>query len=254
MASLEVSTPSPPSRVHTPSTPKFGYADSWEPFSPRKSARISAQRSSQRTPSPRPTRRIRASTKSTSVDSFNAPTTPQKNRKPTMDSVRRAPSTLVGQGTAANVAESIGTASSQQSSSATLVASSRSGTTLPTPAKTPLKTPDETSKAKVLSMARSLFSSDDDAMPITKKRKAKKYTGITLESFTAENDEAPIEIFTDTRDRIPEIGNPADNPFYGESSEPSKKRGKGKLVSIPGEGQQSMEEALKRTDGAVYVL
>ncbi|KAI1373567.1 hypothetical protein F4677DRAFT_219235 [Hypoxylon crocopeplum] len=244
MASFSFSTPSPPGRVRTPNTPRFGYADSWEPFSPRKSARISAQRSIQRTPSPRPSSHYntRASTKSTSSDIFSTPTTsPQKKRAPGMDSVRRASDALT-----------LGIPSQQKPKATT--APSRSATMLPTPVKTPQKQPDEKAKAKVRAVARNLFSSEDDALATPKKRKAKKYTGLTLESFTAEDVEDPIQIFTDTRDRVPEVDSQADNPFYGAHPEPSKKRSKTKQVSVPGEDKQSLDEALHREDGIVYVF
>lgn len=260
MASFAVSTPSPPARVHTPGTPKYGYNDSWEPFSPRKSARISAQRSAQRTPSPHaPSQsRNRASTR-TSSDAFSTPAfSPVKKRMPAMDSVRRAPGNLTV-GSTANAADSLGIGSSHKSHEKAKASNTttRGATMLPTPAKTPQKQPDENTKAKVRTIARNLFS-EADSMPSPKKRKTKKYTGLTLESFTAEEIEEPIEIFTDTRDRLPEADEK--NPFYSNhpSTTPKReqpaRRTRGKHVSIPGEGKQSVDEALHREDGIVYVF
>ncbi|KAI1480871.1 hypothetical protein K445DRAFT_68867 [Daldinia sp. EC12] len=262
MASFSVSTPSPPGRVHTPGTPKFGYNDSWEPFSPRKSARISAQRSTQRTPSPRaPQHRTRASTKNSSSDVFTTPATAitsPKKRQPAMDSVRRASSALTYEGTS-SAADSLGISSQHKTKASTTA--SRAAAMFPTPAKTPKKQPDEKSKANVRAIARSLFS-ETDAIATPKKRKAKKYTGLTLDSFTAENIDEPIEIFTDTRDRIPEADDTAANPFYEKhppapaTAEPKspKKRGQGKLISVPGEGKQPLDEVLQREDGIIYVF
>lgn len=131
---------------------------------------------------------------------------------------------------------------------------------LPTPAKTPRKQPDGVTEANVRSVARNLFAGETDIMPTPKKRKSKKYTGLTLESFRAENVEAPIEIFTDSRDRIPEKDTTTDNPFYAATSanapahEPTKRRSPRKHVSIPGEGSETIEEAIQREDGIVYVL
>ncbi|KAI0377742.1 hypothetical protein F5Y04DRAFT_172272 [Hypomontagnella monticulosa] len=253
-SSFEISTPSPPSRVHTPGTPKYGYADSWEPFSPRKSARISAQRSSQRTPSPNASSKhhTRASTRTSSSDVFSTPaTSPPKKRLPAMDSVRRASGALSTE-SSANATDSPFAHHKHKASAST----SRSAM-LPTPSKTPQKQPDEKAQANVRAIARNLFSTDADATP--KKRKPKKYTGLTLESFTAEEIEEPIEIFTDTRDRVPDAGDNAENPFYttlptATEPEARKKRGRGKHVSIPGEGKQSIDEALQRDDGIVYVF
>ncbi|OTB03630.1 hypothetical protein M426DRAFT_23570 [Hypoxylon sp. CI-4A] len=254
MASSIPSTPSPPGRIHTPNTPKFGYGDSWEPYSPRKSARISAQRSAQRTPSPQQPR-SRASTRNSSCDYFpSAFTTPQKKQKkrlPAMDSVRRASGAInFADGTKSDAA-----GSSNQKSKAT-TASRANAAMLPTPAKTPQKQPDEKAKAKVRAVARNLFSDDVDVTP---KKKAKKYTGLTLDSFTAEDVEEDIEIFTDSRDRIPEKDQDEENPFYQEeatAAEPATpiRRDTSKLVSVPGERKQTLEESLEREDGFVYVF
>lgn len=78
-----------------------------------------------------------------------------------------------------------------------------------------------------------------------------------MESFAAEEEEDPITIFTDSQDRIPEKDNSEANPFYGSTAmaaEPSKRQSRRKLVSIPGEGAQSIDEAARREDGIVYVL
>lgn len=125
---------------------------------------------------------------------------------------------------------------------------------LPTPAKTPQKEPDEKMKANVRAVARNLFSNEADDM-LTPKRKAKKYSGLTLDSFTAEEVNNPIEIFTDSRDRVPVVDNADENPFYGDhAATPVQTRARGKQVSIPGEGKQDMNEVLHREDGIVYVL
>ncbi|KAI1494954.1 hypothetical protein F5X96DRAFT_422301 [Biscogniauxia mediterranea] len=263
MATFAVSTPSPPARVHTPGTPKHGYGDSWEPFSPRKSARISSQRSDARTPSPRTSQHQHNRVpKKQSSSTFSTPaTSPQKKRMPAMDSVRRASGALTSEG-AAHAADSLGIgAKPRQQKSHASAATASHGTTsamLPTPAKTPRKQPNAKTEAASRAVARSLFSSETDAIPTPKKKKAKKYTGLTLESFTAEEIDDPINIFTDTRDRLPELDSSAENPFYGNDpapvEEPSKRRSKRKQVTIPGEGKQAIEDAIRRDDGIVYVF
>ncbi|KAI5923399.1 hypothetical protein F4810DRAFT_205273 [Camillea tinctor] len=266
MATFAVSTPSPPGRVHTPGTPKHGYGDSWEPFSPRKSARISSQRSDARTPSPRTSQHQHNRVpKKQSSSTFSTPaTSPQKKRMPAMDSVRRASGPLTAEGTA-HAADSLGIASiapkARQPKSHTSAATSSHGTTsamLPTPAKTPRKQPNAKTEAASRAVARNLFSAETDVAPTPRKKKAKKYTGLTLESFTAEEMDDPINIFTDTRDRLPELDSSAENPFYGNDpapvEEPSKRRSKRKQVSIPGEGKQAIEDAVRRDDGIVYVF
>ncbi|KAI1091104.1 hypothetical protein F5B19DRAFT_460323 [Rostrohypoxylon terebratum] len=251
------STPSPPSRVHTPTTPRFGYGDSWEPYSPRKSSRI-AQRQSQRTPSPQASSRNRNSARiSSSSSEIGTPAgSPQKKRQPAMDSVRRASKNLSA-GRVADAADSLGIGNLRQkpkSASTTITGS----TMLPTPDKTPAKKLDEKSKANVSLIARNLFS-ESEGMPSPKKRKTKKYTGLTLDSFKAETIEEPIEIFTDTRDRIPEEDKTPDNPFYEQPASTSDhdqpvRQTRSKQVYVEGEGKISIEEALKREDGIIYVF
>ncbi|KAI1275519.1 hypothetical protein F5Y07DRAFT_171424 [Xylaria sp. FL0933] len=252
--SLAISTPSPPGRVHTPGTPKHGYSDPWEPFSPRKSARISSrQQSTNRTPSPRSSlQSTRSSTKPSALFSTPA-TSPIKKRMPAMDSVRRASGALTAESTA-NAAGSLGISPKSQQKSHSAVATSLSAGMLPTPAKTPRKQPNPKTEAVSRGMARTLFVTEEDIL--TPKKKSKKYTGLTLDSFRAEEVEEDIEIFTDTRDHFPEVDDSAENPFYGDHAvaEPSKRRSKRKAVSVPGEGRQSVEDAVKRDDGVLVVF
>lgn len=132
---------------------------------------------------------------------------------------------------------------------------------LPTPSKTPRKQPDEKLEAGVRAVARNLFASESStsgeaASP--RKRKAKTYTGLSLESFRAEEVEEDIAIFTDTRDRLPEVDDSAENPFYSnaESQQPTTTRRstRVKKVLVPGVGRIPVEEAVQRSDGVVYVL
>ncbi|KAI1500892.1 hypothetical protein F5X99DRAFT_225495 [Biscogniauxia marginata] len=262
MASIAVSTPSPPARVHTPGTPKHGYSDPWEPFSPRKSARISSQRSNARTPSPRTSQHQQHRVPKKSSSTFSTPaTSPQKKRMPAMDSVRRASGALTAESTT-HAADSLGIGAKpqprQQKSHTNAAASQSTTIMLPTPTKTPRKPTDAKTEAASHAVARNLFPAEAEVIPTPKKKKAKKYTGLTLESFTAEEIGDPINIFTDSRDRLPELDNSVENPFYGNDpapvEEPSKRRSKRKQVSIPGEGRQSIEEAIRREDGIVYVF
>ena len=256
-AHLAVSTPSPPPRVRTPQTPKHGYSDHWEPFSPRKSARISSQRerantNRNRTPSPKPSASRNASSKPANSIFGTPAVSPQKKRAPAMDSVRRAPR-LPG---AARAAESLGVPPTSQPTSAP-----RASGMLPTPVKTPSdkKKRDEKIEAGVRAAARNLFHDDSDGLSSPRKKKSKKYTGLSLDSFNAEVVAESIQIFTDSRDRLPEVDQSIENPFYGETTAttqqpPMRRSPRRKMVIVPGEGRISMEEAVKREDGIVYVL
>jgi hypothetical protein len=244
-------TPSPTSRVHTPQTPKFGaFGDNWEPYSPRKSARIA-----NRTPSP--TSAARISTRHHKSASVSTPggSPQQKKRAPAMDSVRRATGATLTAESAAHAAAALGVDSKSRQRLA-------APDMLPTPSKTPRKLPDDKFEAGVQAVARNLFphaSSSSDAVASPRKKKStKKYTGISLESFRAEDAEEDIAIYTDTRDRIPEVDHSAANPFIGTRAadqEPTRRRStRVKKVKIPGEGRVAVNEAVQRDDGAVYVL
>ncbi|KAK7752212.1 hypothetical protein SLS62_005746 [Diatrype stigma] len=184
-----------------------------------------------------------------------------------MDSVRRASGTLTAEGTA-NAADLLGIGSQSQPKPTNASASSSGPRAaigmLPTPAKTPRKQPDGITEANVRSVARNLFAAEAEPIPTPRKRKSKKYTGLTLDSFRAENIDEPIEIFTDSRDRVPEKDTTTENPFYATTStdapapapapEPTKRRSPRKHVTIPGEGRATIEEAIQREDGIIYVF
>jgi hypothetical protein len=129
---------------------------------------------------------------------------------------------------------------------------------LPTPVKTPTQKTTQVTPG-IKSIARNLFpirgEAAEDAMPVLKKGR-KKYAGFSMGG--PEQEDAPISIYTDSHDRIPEVDLSADNPFYGESSipepEPTKRLSKRRKIDIPGEGEQTIEEAQRREDGMIYTL
>ncbi|KPM34351.1 hypothetical protein AK830_g12222 [Neonectria ditissima] len=254
-------TPPPPTGIRTPPTPRLGYHDNWEPFTPRKSARISSQRASTRTPSPssshrqqpRSPRTVKKSVKHNNASIASLMHSPQKKRQPALDSVLRASGSMMAEGTHA-ATRGLEDLPAQRPTNLSVT---RAAGMLPTPSKTPQKPPNEKTAANIKSFARNLFPSEAEAMPSPKKRRAKKYTGISMESFTAEEVEEPIEIFTDSQDRIPSKDQSQSNPFFGDvaaPAEPTKRRSKRKHVNIPGEGAQTIDEASRREDGMVYVF
>ncbi|GKT94232.1 hypothetical protein Ct61P_12082 [Colletotrichum tofieldiae] len=181
--------------------------------------------------------------------------TPQKKRQPAQDSVRRASGFLSAASTS-HAASSLG--SDRMDHQPTNTSLTRRSGMLPTPAKTPKKAPSEKQTAQIKSVARNLFPTEEEALATPKrKRTPKKYSGNSLESFTATEVEQQIEIFTDSQERIPEADKSVDNPFYGGSvavdREPPRRRSKRK-VAVPGEAAQAVDEALQREDGMVYVF
>ena len=145
----------------------------------------------------------------------------------------------------------------------TLPAPLRTAAMLPTPAKTPKKRPTETAPA-IKAIARNLFpvhsGTNEEIMPSPKKNRGRKrYTGYTLDSFEAVEEDMPIPIYTDSHDRVPEVDMSQDNPFFGQGSvahlEPSKVRAsKRRKIMVPGEGEQSIEDLEQRKDGMIYTL
>lgn len=181
---------------------------------------------------------------------------PRKRRQPPVDTARRSVSGSLTAASIANAAAALGPFDIPPTSNpvnAPVASSSRSGAMLPTPSKTPSKPANEKTNAEISAFARNLFPSDDARM----RRKGKTYAGLGMDSFTAKPEDEHIEIFTDTKDSIPEVDTSEANPFYTgptkQQAAPSPRRSPRK-VAIPGEGAQSVEEATRREDGMVYVL
>ena len=262
---LHASTPPPPEGpMRTPSTPRLGYSDNYEAYSPRRqSARVMQRAQLAKTPPPRGSKTV-ASTNMSSPPPTSPQTASKKlPKKPAnMDSGRRVSGAL-NYSTTASAAAALGLTAppsrgEKEARRSTLI---RNTGMLPTPDKTPKKCPSDAAPA-ITAVARTLFLSRsedvDEAMPSPKKKGRKKYTGFTLNSFRVEEDDTGIQIYTDSHDRIPEVDSSTDNPFYGRAtpaqSEPAKRASKRRKIRIPGEGELSLEEAEQREDGMVYVL
>lgn len=250
-------TPPPPARVQTPPAPRYGPGyDQYEPYTTRHSARLAGQRASQESSTPE--RQIGAETKDTgkqrvtgfpslSPDPFDG--SPQKkgpgrNRmSPQLDSLM-------------NTSDPFTTTTSShpdQSLHPSLHTTMTSGM-LPTPAKTPKKKAvDDAGSA-----ARTLFPATSGT---PRRKRGKKYTGFSLESFedNVNQNQSNIQIYTDSRDRIPEVDENEDNPFYTKPSE-VKTAAKPTARSSGGhKGKESKRDkevgkSLHREDGMFYVL
>ncbi|KAK3402257.1 hypothetical protein B0T20DRAFT_135461 [Sordaria brevicollis] len=244
------SGPHSPSDIHTPPAPLHGFDDHWEPYTPRKSARISerrtqtqtgassSRRSRARTPSPQPTPRRH-------ISSGTAPSQPSPHHKsagspkstkrqqhqqlhqtepaePSSSSAMVTPDFTPVKKRAVNPA-----LDSVQRASRTLhvehslhppAGRSTGAGSLITPAKTPIKPPTERSKGQLKGVVKTLFSKkvvdeNEAIMPSPKKARAKKQS--TLDSFAVHSDEEEISIFTDSHERVPVVDDSIDNPFYG---------------------------------------
>lgn len=133
---------------------------------------------------------------------------------------------------------------------------------LPTPVKTPKK--KQISKSSLAPRALFQESSQVEQMAPSprKSRKSKRYNGFSLESFSAEDDNAQsqIQIFTDSRDQVPEVDVSEQNPFI--ESPPKKQASTQKVMGTSKRRKINREnkldsqvaEAIKNDDGIVYVL
>ncbi|CZT43090.1 uncharacterized protein RSE6_03076 [Rhynchosporium secalis] len=266
-AAMRSRTPEPPSSLQSPGTPRWGYDDNYQPYTPRKSARVQQRSRDAQTPPPA-TRRTQASSNATTHDLSNLPSSPQtasKKRTPrnSLSTGGRRVSGALTFDSMTSAAASLGLPTPTTTRKTNVKSSSalRNNGFLPTPAKTPNERPTQIAPA-VRSIARNLFparsGSDEEVMPNLKK-KGRKYTGFTLDSFEAdEASTTPIQIFTDSHDRVPEVDLSPENPFYGESGrsipEPTKRTSKRRKVTVPGEGEHTVEELEQREDGLVYVF
>lgn len=254
-------TPSPPRRVHTPPAPLHGAKhDSYEPFSPRRSSRVAAQQHlhhGETTPTRRRTTRD---------------VTPTSSRKKA--TARASIHTLSPPSSPVSPAKHFSPRSTRRSHHDTGAVDSDSDHAAPTPARrflstmaphgmlpTPAKTPRKRalqSEESLGSTARVLFpnrpATVDEAMPSPRKARKTKTT-FALHSFADEMDEAgeKIEIYTDSKERVPTHDDEEDNPFIS-------KKGKGKAKAAPQKPRKvdaksaKMFEAANHDEGMVYLL
>lgn len=129
------------------------------------------------------------------------------------------------------------------------------GGMLPTPAKTP-RTPKKKAIGDFGSTARTLFHPSSSSGP---NKKNKRSIGYSLESFEDDSNQANIEIYTDSRDRIPEVDESEDNPFYVKpssvktSGEDTVQDPKGHTDKVA-KRDKDVQKSLDRQDGMYYVL
>lgn len=137
---------------------------------------------------------------------------------------------------------------------------------------TPVKTPKKKAISKVNATARALFQEPThvaggvaDVEPSPRRnRKGKRYNGYSLESFSVDDEgsRGQIQIFTDSRDRVPQVDKSKSNPFVesamdGETVSARKITGTAKRRKVSTETRKmdsQVEEALKKDEGMVYVL
>ncbi|KAJ4382392.1 hypothetical protein N0V86_002727 [Didymella sp. IMI 355093] len=255
-------TPPPARRVHTPPAPLHG--DDWEPFSPRRSSRVAARRGLHleqtdpaRTPRSRrdvtPPASSRKAVARTSNFTLSPPTSPATSPNRTPHSTRRA---------LFRAEPALGSDSDQpRTTSGSRFLASMAPGMLPTPAKTPRKRVLHSESIK--STARVLFPSRPATIEEVTPRKARKFTKnvYSLNSFEEAGESSKIEIYTDSKERIPTADEDDDeeNPFVIKKGKgKSKAKAKAKAKPAPQQKKdakaEEMEEAVNREEGMIFLF
>ncbi|KAH0542713.1 hypothetical protein FGG08_002948 [Glutinoglossum americanum] len=282
-------TPPPPSpsSLRTPPTPLHGPKfDNYEPWAPRMSTRSSVQKTQYRARTPprqdanelesnlstplagKRTTRTRRSPNNLSPPSSAHPS-PQKGtgKAPKASGQRNVSGTLDDNSTTiAAVAPGTSVDDSGPSFGKEAGPASVFGHgMLPTPAKTPKKRHTQP-VAGLGSAARVLFAprppTVEEAMPSPRKsKKGKKHNELSLHSFSDDQnddgDEEKIEIYTDSKERIPEMDISDDNPFIsrpGQAAAAEEARSLRRRRKVRTDVSHDVEESLKRDDGMYYVF
>jgi hypothetical protein len=125
---------------------------------------------------------------------------------------------------------------------------------LQTPAKTPRKRAPQSTSTN--STARVLFPGRpmniDDAMPSPRKARKSKYPNpfAIADEDDGEGSSSKIQIYTDSKERVPTLDNDASNPFLSSNAaKPSKRQKKTHTAR-----ETAVEEAVRNEEGMVYVL
>lgn len=267
-------TPPPPGRVHTPPTPRHGpLIDPYEAYSPRRSSRVAARKNhlsdDLSTSSLHPRRQIRAITPTstwkptiarTSSQTFSPPSSPASPAK--LAKRNPAKSRALRVSSAGLDSDSDAMPSRAESSLKPLGFDPRA--MLPTPLKTPRKRPAE-SEAALSSTARVLFPSRptnvEDVMPSPRKTRKGNRFSLALSSHEEVGGgvaaSSKIQIYTDSKERVPSVGDEEENPFLSKNAKPHSRKARANFIKrrkSDEERAEEMEEAARNDEGVIYVL
>ncbi|KAE8557145.1 hypothetical protein EYB25_001851 [Talaromyces marneffei] len=247
-----MATTPPPSdlrELREPRAPRHGAGyDSFDPYPTRQSARLAGQRSSEPHTTPPPPS-PKKSARRNGIDALSPPGTLSPRKKTV-----RGKASLINETLDVETSDlSDGASGHRLSRSAILPGRSL---LLPTPAKTPRH---QKSVGNFGAAARSLFP---NASSSSQTKSTKKPSGFSLDSFHEDStsNNSSIEIFTDSRDRIPVANKRLDNPFLSKSEPkmssdseiPKAKRQR--VASRHVAPEIDPKEAVKRTDGMLYTF
>ncbi|EED19543.1 conserved hypothetical protein [Talaromyces stipitatus ATCC 10500] len=229
--------PASPRELRVPRAPRHGAGyDSFDPYPTRQSARLAGQRTSDRHTTTPPPSSPKKFTRHNDVDTLSPPNTLSPRKK----TVR---------GKALLISEVLDSETSDLSDGAGGL-SSRSSIVPGRPQllPTPVKTPHHQKPGKFGYTARSLF---------TPTKSAKKPSGYSLDSFQEDptGNHSSIEIYTDSRDRIPVKNDSIDNPFASKSEiKMSSDRETSQFKRRDLAPELDSKEMVERTDGMLYTF
>jgi hypothetical protein len=122
---------------------------------------------------------------------------------------------------------------------------------LQTPAKTPRK--KAVPHGSMNGTARTLFpgrsATIEEAMPTPKKSRKKAFNPFAIAEEGQGASSSKIEIYTDSKDRVPILDEDEANPFLSRNAAKPNKRRRNKATE-----KNEMEEAVRNDEGLVYVL
>ncbi|GIJ87652.1 hypothetical protein Asppvi_006562 [Aspergillus pseudoviridinutans] len=264
-------TPPPPSTLRIPPTPRHGAGyDQYEPYSTRYSTRLAGQRASRESRTTPPpsfaaahTKPGLRSAKKQSNDEFEALSPPgsvfgSPRKKHSAQTRTSAVTHSLEDHPVSDSSDPFTTAELSHTQQRPLQKYRPTMTDgmLPTPAKTPRKK----AVGAIGDTARTLFPAAQSSAS-SRSKKPKKDTAYSLDSFidNATRGSSQIQIYTDSRDRIPEIDESEGNPFYKkhnhqESTSHVTARASRRSRREEMKRDQEVDEAIKRKDGMVYVF
>jgi hypothetical protein len=268
-------TPPPPGRARTPPTPLHGAKyDNYEPYSPRRSSRVAARtvyphhhqhengsnsskHRSTRAATPISNKKSLSFAPASSTQTFSPPSSPASPSSRTLVASPRSAKRSNGRAQRRTSPAPASGSDTDMLPSNSLRAKPSSAETfgmLQTPAKTPRKRAPQS--ASTNSTARVLFPGRpvniDDAMPSPRKARKTKYLNpfAIAEEGDGEGSSSKIQIYTDSKERVPTLDTDGSNPFLSSNAAKPNKRQKKTHTSR----EAAMEEAVRNDEGMVYVL
>ena len=234
-------TPPVAQSIAEPGAPRYGPRFDASPYGLRKSARLSVQRRA-RTPSPPAAHNVTDATNSSITNESSLHCTKAEDINTSSDSSpREMPLKRL---------KTDGRNSSDAKDKLLQAPGATSVSMLPTPVKTPSK---KDVRIGGKPTPRILFPrSTDPIEELTPTRKKNRSYRGRMSSVDVDDGEQAIEIYTDSKERVPEVDESPDNPFYVKSGRGTSHAAR-KENKKPDQ-DKSVQEVLARGEGMYYTL